>query len=109
MNIAVVTVVTPTTGVSLPLVSSGGSGLLTCCIALGILLAISDRASIARSVRILADAPAASAELLAAASAERSTLLGPRRSVREAAKINRRNAPTPVGYREDDSPYASST
>jgi cell division protein FtsW len=43
LNIAVVTVVTPTTGVSLPLVSSGGSGLLTYSVAIGILLAIADR------------------------------------------------------------------
>jgi cell division protein FtsW len=44
MNIAVVTVVTPTTGISLPLVSAGGSGLVTMCLAIGLLAAIALRA-----------------------------------------------------------------
>ena len=44
MNIAVVTVATPTTGISLPLVSAGGSGLLTFCLAIGVLGAIAARA-----------------------------------------------------------------
>ena len=44
MNIAVVTVVTPTTGISLPLISAGGSGLLTFCLAVGVLSAIAARA-----------------------------------------------------------------
>lgn len=43
MNIAVVTVVTPTTGIPLPLVSSGGSGLMVFCLAAGILSAIAAR------------------------------------------------------------------
>ncbi len=43
MNIAVVTVVTPTTGISLPLVSAGGSGLMTFCVAVGVLAAITIR------------------------------------------------------------------
>ncbi|MGD2108942.1 MAG: putative peptidoglycan glycosyltransferase FtsW [Phycisphaerae bacterium] len=43
MNIAVVTVVTPTTGISLPLVSAGGSGIVTYCVAVGILAAIATR------------------------------------------------------------------
>jgi cell division protein FtsW len=43
MNIAVVTVVTPTTGISLPLVSAGGSGVVTFCLAVGILAGIAAR------------------------------------------------------------------
>lgn len=43
MNIAVVTVVTPTTGIALPLVSAGGSGVLTCCLAIGLVAAIATR------------------------------------------------------------------
>jgi len=43
MNLAVVTVLTPTTGISLPLVSAGGSGLLTFCMVIGALAAISAR------------------------------------------------------------------
>jgi len=43
MNIAVVTVLAPTTGISLPFVSAGGSGLLTFCAAVGILAAIAQR------------------------------------------------------------------
>ena len=45
MNIAVVTVVTPTTGISLPLISAGGSSVLMTCLAVGILIAIGARAS----------------------------------------------------------------
>jgi cell division protein FtsW len=44
MNIAVVTVVVPTKGMSLPLISAGGSGLLACCLAITILVAIAARA-----------------------------------------------------------------
>jgi cell division protein FtsW len=40
INIAVVTVVAPTKGISLPLLSAGGSGILTVCLALGILVGI---------------------------------------------------------------------
>ncbi|MBI4717221.1 MAG: cell division protein FtsW [Planctomycetes bacterium] len=43
LNIAVVTVTTPTTGVSLPFVSAGGSGLIMFCIAVGVLIAIARR------------------------------------------------------------------
>ncbi len=43
MNIAVVTVVTPTTGIPLPLISAGGSGLLTFSLAIGLLAAIAAR------------------------------------------------------------------
>lgn len=43
MNIAVVTVVTPTTGISLPLISAGGSGVLTFCLAAGVLAAVAIR------------------------------------------------------------------
>ncbi|MHC4695243.1 MAG: FtsW/RodA/SpoVE family cell cycle protein [Planctomycetota bacterium] len=44
MNIAVATVVTPTTGISLPLISAGGSGVLTFSLAVGVLAAIAARA-----------------------------------------------------------------
>jgi len=43
MNIAVVTVVLPTTGISLPFVSAGGSGLLVYSVAAGVLAAIASR------------------------------------------------------------------
>lgn len=43
MNIAVVAVATPTTGISLPLISAGGSGLMTVCLAIGVLGAIAAR------------------------------------------------------------------
>ncbi len=46
MNIAVVTVVTPTTGVPLPMLSAGGSGMFTVCAAVGLLAAIAHRASL---------------------------------------------------------------
>ena len=47
MNIAVVTVVTPTTGVPLPFLSAGGSGLWIICGVVGILSAIAARGSAA--------------------------------------------------------------
>lgn len=53
MNIAVVTVVAPTTGISLPFISAGGSGLLTFCAASGVLVAIAARAAYARGARDL--------------------------------------------------------
>ena len=43
MNIAVVTVVTPTTGVPLPMLSAGGSGMFMACTAAGLLAAIAAR------------------------------------------------------------------
>ena len=43
MNIAVVTVWVPTTGVPLPMLSAGGSGLITTCVAVGVLAAIAAR------------------------------------------------------------------
>lgn len=43
MNIAVVTVAVPTTGISLPLVSAGGTGLLTFCLVTGLLAAVARR------------------------------------------------------------------
>ncbi len=43
MNIAVVTVLAPTTGISLPFVSAGGSGLLTFCVLVGVLGAVASR------------------------------------------------------------------
>jgi cell division protein FtsW len=45
MNVAVVTVLTPTTGISLPFISAGGSGLVVFCMATGLLAAIARRAS----------------------------------------------------------------
>lgn len=57
MNIAVVTVVTPTTGISLPLISAGGSSLLTYCLALGVLAAISARGNTMASLSLEADVP----------------------------------------------------
>ena len=45
MNIAVVTVVTPTTGISLPLISAGGSGLIMFCLLTGVLMAVAIRGS----------------------------------------------------------------
>lgn len=43
MNIAVVTVLVPTTGVSLPLISAGGSGTVAYCFSMGLLAAIAAR------------------------------------------------------------------
>jgi cell division protein FtsW len=43
MNIAVVTVVTPTTGISLPLISAGGSGTITYGLIIGLLAAMASR------------------------------------------------------------------
>ncbi len=53
MHIAVVTVVTPTTGISLPLISAGGSGLVICCVMVGVLVAIAQRGA-ARSDEMMA-------------------------------------------------------
>lgn len=44
MNIAVVTVVAPPTGIPLPLISAGGSGLVTFSFAIGLLAAVAARA-----------------------------------------------------------------
>ena len=46
MNVAVVTVMMPTTGVPLPMLSAGGSGLITVCVGVGLLAAIAHRALI---------------------------------------------------------------
>jgi cell division protein FtsW len=46
MNIAVVTVMTPTTGVPLPMLSAGGSGMFTVCAAVGLLAAVAHRTSL---------------------------------------------------------------
>lgn len=43
MNVAVVTVLTPTTGVPLPFLSAGGSGMFTTCAMVGLLAAIAAR------------------------------------------------------------------
>jgi cell division protein FtsW len=50
MNIAVVTVVTPTTGISLPLISAGGSGVLTFCLAAGVLAAVAIRGRVCEAI-----------------------------------------------------------
>jgi cell division protein FtsW len=51
MHIAVVTVCAPTTGISLPLISAGGSGLLISCVAIGLLAAIAARGPAAQESR----------------------------------------------------------
>lgn len=43
MNMAVVTVIAPTTGISLPFISAGGSGTLTFCFVVGLLAALAAR------------------------------------------------------------------
>ncbi len=58
LNIAVVTVMTPTTGISLPLVSAGGSGLLMYCVAIGLLVAIARRAMPQRAATTSSDSAA---------------------------------------------------
>jgi cell division protein FtsW len=58
MNIAVVAVVTPTTGISLPLVSAGGSGLLAFCLATGVLAAIAARGHNPPGALVTGDDPA---------------------------------------------------
>lgn len=45
MNVAVVTVLTPTTGVPLPFLSAGGSGMFTTCAMVGLLAAIAARSN----------------------------------------------------------------
>lgn len=51
VNIAVVTVMAPTTGVPLPFLSAGGSGLLVACMIVGVMSAIAARGSIAAASR----------------------------------------------------------
>jgi cell division protein FtsW len=55
MNIAVATVMTPTTGISLPLISAGGSGVVTFCLSIGVLAAIAARAGQTSAARVSAD------------------------------------------------------
>ncbi len=55
MNIAVVTAVAPTTGISLPFISAGGSGLVAACISVGVLLAVAKRANAPLDDRLPAD------------------------------------------------------
>jgi len=43
LNMAVVTVITPTTGISLPFISAGGSGLLASSLSLGLLVGVAIR------------------------------------------------------------------
>lgn len=57
MNVAVVLVVAPTTGISLPYVSAGGSGLMTFSILAGVLAAIADRGAV-ESDLLTPDSPA---------------------------------------------------
>lgn len=45
MNMAVVTVLAPTTGISLPFISAGGSGLISACISAGLLGALAREVS----------------------------------------------------------------
>ena len=52
MNIAVVTVVAPTTGISLPFISAGGSGTLTFSLVIGLLAAIAARGEPAPTLRV---------------------------------------------------------
>ncbi len=47
MNVAVVTVLVPTKGIALPLVSAGGSGLVFYCLALGLLAGVARRGRVA--------------------------------------------------------------
>lgn len=49
INIAVVTVCAPTKGISLPLVSAGGSGVVFLCIALGLLASVANDARVRAS------------------------------------------------------------
>lgn len=58
LNIAVVTVVTPTTGVSLPLVSAGGSGVIITCLSIGLLAALGERGRLATGSVTNRSAPA---------------------------------------------------
>lgn len=48
MNVAVVTVAVPTTGISLPLISAGGSGLVAFSVSTGLLAAIAARTRVRR-------------------------------------------------------------
>lgn len=54
MNIAVVTVSMPTTGISLPLISVGGTGVVTFCTMLGLLVAVAARGSATSSADAMA-------------------------------------------------------
>ncbi|MCO6436947.1 MAG: cell division protein FtsW [Phycisphaerae bacterium] len=51
LNVAVVTVVAPTTGIPLPFISAGGSGLVANCFAVGVLVGIAARAGLPESER----------------------------------------------------------
>ncbi len=53
MNIAVVTVVTPTTGISLPFISAGGSGIVVFSLAVGLLMAIAHRSAHAPAMDVV--------------------------------------------------------
>jgi cell division protein FtsW len=57
VNAGVVMGVVPTTGFTLPFLSFGGSSLLTCSLALGILLRIAAREAPARPRRVAGAAP----------------------------------------------------
>jgi cell division protein FtsW len=58
MNMAVVTVATPTTGISLPLISAGGSGVFAFCLATGVLAAVAMRSREHTRVSLDADGAA---------------------------------------------------
>jgi len=64
MNIAVVTVMAPTTGISLPLVSAGGSGLMAFSFSVGLLGAIAHRNAGGEVVEHRSDLPARGRSLL---------------------------------------------
>lgn len=66
MNIAVVTVVAPTTGISLPLISAGGSGILTYSLIIGLLGAIADRGQLVPHTHVVSGTGAGEPQLVAA-------------------------------------------
>ena len=64
INIAVAMSILPTKGLTLPFVSYGGSSLLVCASAMGILLSISRRSAASGNLRVSSDGPAAEASAM---------------------------------------------
>jgi cell division protein FtsW len=64
INIAVAMSIFPTKGLTLPFVSYGGSSLLVCAAAMGILLSISRRSQTSGNVRVGGDALPAEASAM---------------------------------------------